>query len=53
MDNAKIYITERVISLIKENNLVLFTFPSHYPELNEIENTFGRLKKEFHFYNLN
>ena len=47
MDNAKIHKTERVISLIKENNLVLFTFLPYSPELNKLENSFGLLKKNF------
>ena len=53
MDNGKINKTERVISLIKENNLVLFTFPLYSPELNIMENTFGRFKTRISFNNLN
>ena len=42
MDNARI--KKKVINLIKQNNLVLFTFPPYFPELNKIENTLGRNK---------
>ena len=53
MDNARIHKTEKVIKLIKENNLILFTFPPYTPELNKIENTFGRLKNRLSFKNIN
>ena len=53
MDNAKIHKTERIISLIKENSIVLFTFPPYYQELNKKENSFGQLKTRISFSNLN
>ena len=53
MDNARIHKTEKVINLIKQNNLVLFTFPPYSPELNKIENTFGWIKTRISFANLN
>ena len=53
MDNARIHKTEKVIKLIKENNLILFAFPPYSPEQNKIENTFGRLKNRLSFKILN
>ena len=53
MDNARIHKTEKVINLIKQNNLVLFTFPPYSSELNKIENTFERIKTIISFANLN
>ena len=44
---------KKVINLIKENNLVFFTIPPYSPELNKVENTFGRLKNKLSFKNLN
>ena len=53
MDNERIHKTEKVINLIKQNNLVLFTLPSFSSELNKIENTFERIKTKISFANLN
>ena len=53
MDNERIDKTEKVINLIKQNNLVLFTPPSFSSELNKIENTFERIKTKISFANLN
>ena len=53
MDNARIHKTDEIIKLIKENELVLFTFPPYSPELNKIEDTFGVLKNKIAFQNLN
>ena len=39
--------------MIKEHKLVVFTIPPYSPELNKIENTFGRLKNRISFQNLN
>ena len=33
--------------------MVVFTSPPYSPELNKIENTFGRLKNKISFKNLN
>ena len=52
MDNARIHKTDKIIKLIKENKLVVFTFPPYSPELNKIEHTFGVIKK-MSFQNLN
>ena len=53
MDNERIYKTDKVINLIKQNNQVLFTLPSFSSELNKIENTFKRIKTKISFANLN
>ena len=53
MDNARIHRTDKIDSIIKQNNMVVFTFPPYSPELNKIENTFGRLKNKISFQNLN
>ena len=53
MDNARIHKTDKIIKLIKENEWVVFTFPPYSPELNKIERTFGVLKNEISFQNLN
>ena len=53
MDNARIHKTQNVIQLIKENSIVWFSFPPYSPELNKVENTFGRLKNKISFKNLN
>ena len=38
---------------LRKNKMVVFTFPPYTPELNKIENTFGRLKNKISFQNLN
>ena len=53
MDNARIHKTEKIIKLIKEFKMVVFTIPPYSPELNRIEHTFGRLKNRISFKNLN
>ena len=53
MDNARIHRTNKIASMIKQNKMVVFTFPPYIPELNKIENTFGRLKNKISFQNLN
>ena len=53
MDNARIHKTQNVIQLIKENSIVWFSFPPDSPELNKVENAFGRLKNKISFKNLN
>ena len=53
MDNARIHRTDKIASIIKPNKMVVFTFPPYTPELNKIENTFGRLKNKISFQNLN
>ena len=52
MDNARIHRTDKIASMIKQNKMVVFTFPPYTPELNKIENTFGRLKNKISFQNL-
>ena len=52
MDNARIHKTQNVIQLIKKS-IVWFSFPPYSPELNKVENTFGRLKNKISFKNLN
>ena len=52
MDNARIHRTDKIANIIKQNNMVFFTFPPYSPELNKIENTFGRLKNKISFQNL-
>ena len=49
MDNARIHRTDKIASMIKKNKMVVFTFPTYTPELNKIENTFGRLKNKISF----
>ena len=51
MDNARIHRTDKIASIIKQNNMVVFTFPPYSPELNKIKNTFGRLTKKISFQN--
>ena len=53
MDNARIHRTDKIAIIIKQNNMVVFTFPPYSPELNKIENTFGRLKNKISFLNIN
>ena len=53
MDNARIHRTDKIASIIKQNKMVVFTFHPYTPELNRIENTFGRLKNKISFQNLN
>ena len=53
MDNARIHRTDKIIKMLKDNKLVVFTIPPYSPELNKIENTFGRLKNRISFQNLN
>ena len=40
MDNARIHRTDKIASIIKQNKMVVSTFPPYTPELNRIENTF-------------
>ena len=49
MDNARIHKTDKIVLLIKDWRLIVFTIPPYSPELNKIEHTFRRLKIEFHF----
>ena len=44
---------KKITNLIKQNNLVLFTFPQYSLELNKIENTFKYIKMIISFFNLN
>ena len=53
MDNARIHRTDKIVSIIKQNKMVVFLFPPDTPELNRIENTFGGLKNKISFQNLN
>ena len=53
MDNARIHKTDKIIKLVKENKLIVFTFPPYSPQLNKIEHTFGTLKNKISFQNLN
>ena len=53
MDNARIHRTEKIVNFIKENGIVVFTFPPYSPELNKIENTFWKLKNKISYKNLN
>ena len=53
MDNARIHKTNKIVKLIKENKLIVFTFPPYSPQLNKIEHTFGTLKNKISFQNLN
>ena len=53
MNNARIHMTDKIVKIIKEHKLVVFTIPPYSPELNKIENTFGRLKNRISFQNLN
>ena len=53
MDNSRIHRTDKIVSMIKQNKMVAFTFPPYTLELNIIENTFGRLKNKISFQNLN
>ena len=53
MDNARIHRTDKIKQLLKNYEVVAFTFPPYSPELNKIENTFGRLKNKLSFKNLN
>ena len=45
MDNVRNHRTDKIVKMIKEHELVVFKIPPYSPELNVIENTFGRLKK--------
>ena len=51
MDNARIHRMDKIKQLLKNYEVVAFTFPPYSPELNKIENTFGRLKDKFSFKN--
>ena len=53
MENARIYRTDKIASIIKQNKMVVFTFTPYTPELNRIENIFGRLRNKISFQNLN
>ena len=53
MDNARIHRTDKIVKMIKGHKLVVFTIPPYSPELNKIENTFGRLKNRISFQNSN
>ena len=43
-DTASIHKIKKVRIIMKKLNLVVFTIPPYYPELNKIEYTFGILK---------
>ena len=50
IDNARIHKTNKIVKLIIDWRLVVFTTPPYSPELNKIEHTVGLLKKlDFHF----
>ena len=49
MDNARMHKTNKIVLLIKDWRLVVFTIPPYSTELNKIETTFRRLKIEYHF----
>ena len=53
MDNARIHRTDKIKQLLKNYEVVAFTFPSYSPKLNKIENTFRRLNSKLSFKNLN
>ena len=53
MDNARIHKTDKIVKLIKDWRLVVFTISPYSSELNKIEHTFGRLKNRISFQNLN
>ena len=53
MDNTRIHKTDKIVKLIKDWRLVVFTIPPYSPELNKIEHTFGRLRNRISFQNLN
>ena len=53
MDKARIHKTNKIVKLIKDWKLVVFTTPPYSPELNKIGHTFGRLKNRLSFQNLN
>ena len=44
---------KKITNLIKQKNLVLFTFPQYSLELNKIENTFKYIKMIISFFYLN
>ena len=49
MDNARMDKTDKIIKLVKENKLILFTFPPYSSRLNKIEHKFKLQKKGFLF----
>ena len=51
MDNARIHRNDKIAKMIKEHKLVVLSIPPYSPELNKIENTFGRLKNRISFKN--
>ena len=53
MDNERIHKTSKVIDWIKMLELIVFTIPPYSPELNKVEQSFGNLKKNMSFRNLN
>ena len=52
MDNSRIHRTDKIIKMLKDYKLVVFTFPPYSPELNKIENAFGRFKNRISFQNM-
>ena len=53
MDNARIHKIDKIIKLVKENKLIMVTFPPYSLQLNQIEHTFGTLKNKISFQTLN
>ena len=51
-DNASIHITDDVHKFLKQKGIKCFTIPPYAPELNNIEHTFGVLKKKLACRNL-
>ena len=50
MIDARIYLlkkTNKIIMHVKENKLIVFTFPPYLAQLNKIVHTFGTLKNKF------
>ena len=53
MNNARIHRMDKIKELLKNYEVVAFTFPLYSLELNKKEKTFGRLKNKLSFKNLN
>ena len=53
MDNARIYKTNKIIKLAKENKLIVFTFLQYSSQLNKIYRTFKTIKNKISFQSLN
>ena len=52
-DNAAIHKTKNVKILVKKLKWIVLTIPPYSPELNQIEHTFGILKRRISKRNLN